>query len=459
MTATAKAPKQKKKEQPQLRGLPAYLPPGRRCVVVSGARTPFTRAFNELIDYDSIALGVHAVRGLIERTGIDPHVIDEVVWGGVVLKGSAPNVAREIVLDANLPRDIPGMTVTRACLSGLQAITHAAAMIERGDADVVIAGGSDSTSGAEAPMPPKLIKAMAKLTMGGGKVNAKSLFKALKSIGSLRNLLPTIPKIAERSTGRTMGQHADDMARKNGVTREDQDAFAIRSHERAYKAQESGRFADEICPITLPNGKVIDRDTLVRETIDPAKIAKLRPVFHNKGTVTAASASPLTDGGACVLLMSAERAEQLGFPVDVVLTRWTYSALDPFDELLLGPALAIPKLLAKVKTKLSEIDVVELHEAFAAQMLRVLQALKSKPFASERLRELEGQWEPQAIGDDKLNPHGGSLAIGHPFAATGARLIMTAANELRLANKRRALVSLCAAGAMGGAALLERADV
>jgi acetyl-CoA acyltransferase len=426
---------------------------GRRVVVVAGSRTPFTKAFFDQSELDTVELAKQAVSGLLARTQLDPTHIDEVVWGSVIFNGATPNTARELVLDLNLPRSIPGFTVTRACLSGLQAITHAAAAIERGDVDVVIAGGSDSVSNAEMPMPKKLVKALGKLQYSG-KITAGKILKAIRSIGSPKNLLPKPPAIAERSTGKTMGRHADEMAEANGISREAQDRFALRSHELAHQAIQGGRFDDEVTPVTLKSGKRIERDTLVRGSIDPEKVSRLRAVFRKGGTVTAASSSPLTDGGSAVLLMSEEKAKELGFPIEVILSEWTYTALDPFDQLLLGPAIAIPKLLEKAGLSVEDIDVFEIHEAFAAQVLSVLEALESKEFAKQRLGRED------AVGSipiDKVNPYGGSIALGHPFAATGGRLITTAANELREGTKQRALVTLCAAGAMGGAAILERA--
>ncbi|MDF1667142.1 MAG: thiolase family protein [Planctomycetota bacterium] len=422
----------------------------RRVVVVEGRRTPFTKAFSELRKLDTIELASAACKGLIEESKIDPREIDEVIWGSVIFKSSAPNTARELVLDLNLPPSIPGMTVTRACLSGLQAITHAAAVIERGDADVMIAGGSDSCSNAEVPLPTNLTLAMGKLTFGG-KLNTKKVLGALTELESPKDLLPSAPKIAERSTGRTMGQHADEMAEKNGVSREEQDAFAIASHKKAHQAWKSGRFDSEITSIDL-GGHKLSRDTLVRQTVDPAKLAKLRAVFRKEGTITAATSSPLTDGASAVLLMSEEKAKELGFKADVELVDWTYCALDPFDQLLIGPALAIPKLLEKHNLTLEDIDVFEIHEAFAAQVLSVLKALASDEFCKARFGRDKAWGE---IPEEKVNPHGGSVAIGHPFAATGGRLVTTAANELRRTGKKRAIVTLCAGGAMGGAALLE----
>lgn len=425
----------------------------RRAVIVSGVRTPFTKAFSELASLDSIDLGVAACRALLDKTPIDVQLVDEINWGSVVVKTAAPNLAREIVLDLNLPSHIPGVTLTRACLSGLQAVTHAAANIERGDHEVVIAGGSDSTSNAEMPMPAGLVKALGKLSFGG-KLTTGKVMRALAEIKTASDILPSAPKIAERSTGRTMGQHADQMARINEVSRAAQDQYALESHAKAYAAQQSGILSEEIGAVSVA-GRKLDRDTLIRASVNPKKLASLKPVFDKQGTVTAASSSPLTDGASAVLLMSQSKAKELGLPADVALVDWTYTALDPFEQLLLGPAFAIPKLLDKQGLGIDDIDVFEIHEAFAAQVLSVLKALASEDFCRQRLGRDTAFGE---IPADKINPYGGSIALGHPFAATGGRLITTAANELRRRGQRRAVVTLCAAGAMGGAALLERLD-
>ncbi|GIW72813.1 MAG: putative acetyl-CoA C-acyltransferase (thiolase) [Planctomycetota bacterium] len=428
---------------------------GRRVVVVGGVRTPFARAFGELAELDTIRLGASVVRGLLERLQLDPRWIEEVFWGSTIFRSDAPNTGREVVLEANLPRSVPGVTVSRACLSGLQAISSAAAAIERGERELVIAGGSDSVSQAEVPLPRRLVRAVGQLAMGRERWSWRGLRQALRTLGSPAALLPERPRIAERTTGLSMGQHADDMARRAGIGRAEQDRFAMRSHQRAHAAWVAGRMAEEVVPVRLEDGTVLERDTQVRARLEPEKIASLPPVFRPGGTVTAANASPLSDGAAAVVLASAERARALGLRADVVLRGWRYDALDPFDELLLGPALSIPRLLDAFGLGLAEVDLFELHEAFAAQVLRVLQALGEERFARERLgRE-------RAVGpipDERLNVHGGSIALGHPFAATGVRLVLTAAIELRRRAARRAVVALCAGGGMGGAALLERMD-
>lgn len=426
----------------------------RRVVIVGGVRTPFVKAFGQLIKVDTIGLGVAAVGALLERTAIARKEIDSLVWGGVILPGTAPNVGREIALDLRLPASVEAMTVTRACASGLQAITTAAAAIERGDCDVAVAGGSDSTSNAEIKLPQKVVHAMAPLAFG--KATPADYLGVLAQLWPIQEILPTRPKIAERSTGEVMGEAADKMARRNEISREAQDRFALASHQRAAAAIASGRFAEEVAPVTA-NGGVVHNDNLVRADTSLEKLAKLKPVFEreeNGGTVTAGNSSPLTDGAAAVLLMTEEKAKALGLTPRAALKSWAYVGVDPADQLLLGPALAMPKALERAGLELAQIDFVDLHEAFAAQVLSVVKCLGSRAFAQGRLGR------DQAVGEidpARLNVHGGSIALGHPFGATGARIVTTMANELHRTGKQTALIGICAAGGLGAAAVLERA--
>jgi acetyl-CoA acyltransferase len=423
----------------------------RRAVVVGGVRTPFVKAFGPLMKVDTIGLGVSAVGALLERTGIARKELDAIIWGGVILPGAAPNVAREIALDLRLPASVEGMTVTRACASGLQAITTAAAAIERGDSDVVIAGGSDSTSNAEIKLPQKVVHAMAPLAFG--KATPADYVGMLSQMWPIQEILPTKPKIAERTTGQVMGEAADDMGKRNEISRAAQDEFAVRSHHRAAAAIAAGRFDDEVAPIDVPGGGRVHADGLVRADTSVEKLAKLRPVFHADGAVTAGNASPLTDGAAAVLLMSEDKARALGFKPLAALRSWAYVGVDPADQLLMGPALAMPKALERAGLSLGEVDLVDMHEAFAAQVLSVLKMLGSKSFAQSRLGR------DQAVGEvdpAKLNIHGGSIALGHPFGATGARMVTTMANELARSGKETAVLGICAAGGLGASAVLER---
>lgn len=427
--------------------------PDRRAVVIGGVRTPFAKAFAELMRLDTIALGTVAVRGLLERFPVSKREIDALVWGSVIFPSHAPNVGREIVLDAQLGAAVEAMTVTRACTSGLQAITLAAASIERGEADVVIAGGSDSTSNAEVKLPQKLVHAAAPLVFG--KPSPSAMLGVLSQLVPFSELLPRAPKIAERTTGKTMGEAAEDMARRNEISRQAQDEFAARSHERAARAIAAGRFASELTAVADAQGGPLTADTLVRPDSNVEKLARLKPVFAEDGTLTAGNSSPLTDGAAAVLLMSEGKARALGFQPLARIRSWAYAGVDPADQLLIGPALAMPRALERAGYQLADIDLVDMHEAFAAQVLCVLRALDSDVFARSRLGrdKAVGQVDPQ-----RLNVHGGSIALGHPFAATGARMTTTMANELAATGRRTALLGICAAGGLAAAAVLENAS-
>ncbi len=427
---------------------------GRRAVIVGGVRTPFVKAFTDFTKLDTIALGVAAAAGLLKKTGLRHKDIEALIWGGVILPTTSPNLAREIALDLRLDPSAEGFTVTRACASGLQAITLAAAAIERGDNDVMIAGGSDSTSNASITLPPKVVHAVAPLALGG-KASPADYLGVLSQLMPISEILPRQPKIAERSTGEVMGESAERMAKRNEVSRQAQDEFAVRSHHRAAAAIAAGLFDDEIVPVQNPAGKWVHADGLVRADTSVEKLSKLRPVFAKDGTLTAGNSSALTDGAAAVLLMSEERAKSMGLKPLAAITSWSYVAVDPADQLLMGPAIAMPKALERAGLALKDIDVVDMHEAFAAQVLSVLKALASTPFARARLGKDTAVGE---IDPEKLNVHGGSLALGHPFGATGARMVTTMANELARTGKRTALLGLCAAGGLGAAAVLERVD-
>jgi len=425
----------------------------RKAVVVRGVRTPFVRAFGKLLKVDTIGLGVSAVGSLLEKTELDPKEIDGIVWGGVILPGLAPNVGREISLDLRLPYAIEAHTVTRACASGLQAITDAVSAIERGDADVMIAGGSDSTSNAEIKLPQKIVHALAPLAFG--KATPGDVLGVMSQLVPISEILPKMPKIAERTTGQVMGEAAEEMARRNEIPREAQDELAVRSHHLAAAAVRSGRFDDEVAPVITARGESVGADDLIRADTSVEKLAKLRPVFAKDGTLTAGNSSPLTDGAAAVLLMSEDKARALGYEPLAAFRSWSYIGVDPSDQLLMGPALAMPRALERAGMTFADVGLVDMHEAFAAQVLSIVKMLGSRAFARERLGRDEAVGE---VDMERLNVHGGSVALGHPFGATGARMVTTMANELALGEHETALLAICAAGGLGAAAVLERAS-
>ncbi|WP_067659684.1 acetyl-CoA C-acyltransferase [Nocardia harenae] len=423
----------------------------RRAVVVAGARTPFVRAFTDFTRLDSIALADAAVGGLLERTGLDKQLVQAIVWGGVILPSAAPNIAREVALDLGLDPGCEGHTVTRACASGLQAVTTAAAAIERGEYDVMIAGGSDSTSNAEIKLPQHVVHAAAPIALGKPKL--QDYLAAVRQLAPFTDILPTRPRIAERTTGEVMGESAEKMARIHGIGRAAQDEFAVRSHQRAAAAIASGRFDAEVVPVPTPDGRTVRRDGLVRGDTSVEKLAKLKPVFAADGTVTAGNASPLTDGASAVLLMSEEKARALGLTPLAAFRSWSYVSVDPADQVLIGPAISMPRALDKAGLGLADIDLVDIHEAFAAQTLSVLAALGSDEWAKTRLDRAHAVGE---VDPAKVNVHGGSVSLGHPFGATGARMVTTMANELARTGAETALLGICAAGGIGASAVLER---
>ncbi|MDH3199376.1 MAG: acetyl-CoA C-acyltransferase [Myxococcales bacterium] len=421
-----------------------------RAVIVGGVRTPFVKAFGQFLKLDSIDLADAAVKALLDRTEIPHEDIDSIVWGGVIFPSLAPNIAREVALDLRLPPGVEGMTCTRACATGLQAVTLAAAAIERGEADVIIAGGSDSTSSAPLNLPQKAVHALAPLAFGKA-ASPSDYLQVLAQMMPITDILPKMPKIAERTTGQVMGESAEEMARRNEITREAQDHFAARSHHRAAAAISSGRFDDEITSVEASDGAVYT-DNIVRGDTSFEKLSKLRPVFASDGTVTAGNASPLTDGAAAVLVMSETKARALGYKPLAAIRSWAYVGVDPADQLLIGPALAMPKALDRAGMQLKDASFVDMHEAFAAQVLSVTKALASKGFAEGRLGKSKAVGE---VDEDTFNIHGGSISIGHPFAATGARMVTTMANELARTGQETALLGICAAGGLGAAAVLE----
>jgi acetyl-CoA acyltransferase len=422
-----------------------------RAVIVGGVRTPFLRAFGKFTKMDTIALSEAAVRALLDQTGEAKDDIGGVIWGGVILPSGAPNVGREIVLDVGMSHAVEASTVTRACTSGLVSLTQAAAAIERGEVDVVIAGGSDSTSNAEVKMPQSFVHKTAPVLMSP-KSGVMDYFGLLTQISVRKDLIPQRPAIRERTTGELMGEAADRMAKYWGVTREEQDAFAVQSHHRAAEAENNGRFDSEICTVKTPDGSEVSKDNLIRPDTSVEKLAKLKPAFTEDGSLTAGNSSALTDGAAAVLLMSEEKAKALGFTPLAAFRSWSYDAVDPSDQLLIGPAISMPRALDRAGMSLQDIDLVDIHEAFAAQVLCVLRAMDSEEFAKTHL---ESGKAPGSLSPEDINVHGGSVALGHPFGATGARMVITMANELKQSGKGTALLGICAAGGQSAGVVLE----
>ena len=425
---------------------------GRRVAIVDGLRTPFVKSGKEFKDVSTLQLGSAVVTELLQRSGLDGDQIDQVVYGTVVHDVAAPNIAREIVLACNLPQTVDAYSVTRACATSSQSFVDGAKAILLGDADIVITGGADSLSKPPITYSDRFVDILMDANAAKDVTSKVKAFSALRP----RDLAPRPPAIAERATGITMGDSAEIMAKENGITRQAQDEFALRSHQHAVEAWEKGIYDDEVMPFHIgPDyGVTVDRDTIPRADTSLEKLAKLKPVFDRKyGTVTAGNSSPLTDGASALLLMDEKVATRLGFVPKAFLRSWAFTALDPNWQLLMGPSFATPIALDKAGLTLEDIDVIDMHEAFAAQVLSNTQAFASVDWARKHLGR------DQAIGeipDEKFNLYGGSVSIGHPFAATGARQILTMANELQRRDAGTALITQCAAGGLGAALVLER---
>ena len=426
--------------------------PGRRVAIVAGLRTPFVKSGTSFKDLTALDLGRMVVSELLSRTELPVKSVDQVVFGAVIPSIQAPNLAREIALLTNLPHAVDAYSVSRACATSMQTMTNAADSIALGEADVVIAGGAEALS----DVPIAYSRPVAQAVVAASK--GKSLVDKIRAFSDVaaKDLLPVPPAIAEYSTGLSMGESAEKMAKENGISREAQDAWAHRSHSLAAKAWADGAFAKEVMRVLVPPKyeAAISEDNTVRKDSQLDAYAKLKPVFDRKyGTITAGNSSPLTDGAAALILMSEERAQELGMKPLGFLRAYSYAGVDPAWQLLQGPAFAVPKVLKRAGMALADIDLFEIHEAFAAQVLSNLQAWGSKKFADEHLG---GAAPIGEVPESKINPNGGSISLGHPFGATGARLIHQTLRELARSGKGTALISICAAGGLAGACILER---
>jgi acetyl-CoA acetyltransferase family protein len=422
----------------------------KKVVFIDGVRTPFLKSGTDYMDLMSYQLGQFAIKGLLDKTGIDPNEIDRVILGNVISNVKTENVAREAAVTAGVPIKVPANTVKQACISANQAISNAMDAIQLGRADVIISGGTECTSDT----PIGYTKEMRKKLFMAQKLSTPMEY--LKFATTLRpnDFLPDKPAVAEYITGRTMGNDCEILAQKFGVTREEQDILATASHQNAAKAFENGNLDDIISVQLPPKFGPINKDNGVRGDSTVEKMAKLKPAFDKYvGTITAANASFLTDGASAVLLASEEKALALGLKPKAELVDYIFTAGDLFEELLLGPAYSIAALLKKNNLTIADIDVWEIHEAFAGQVLANLKALESEEWSKKN-----AGYE-NAVGSiprDKINTWGGSLSIGHPFGATGGRLLTMAANRLQKEGGKYAILAACAAGAHGTAMLIKK---
>jgi acetyl-CoA acyltransferase len=424
----------------------------RRVAILAGCRTPFARSGTVYRDLTALDLAKACVQELVERTEVDPSKVDSVVMGQVVPSVKAPNLGREAALRAGLPKSVPAHTVNRACASANQAIADVTTSILRGHAEMGIAGGAESLS----DVPILHSRRMAQILIEAQK--ARTLGARLAALAKIRprDLVPDAPAIAEPSTGLTMGQSAEKMAKENGISRQEQDEIALASHRKGWAATEDGRLPAEKCAVHVaPRYETtVTADNLLRQDTSLEALGNLKPVFDRRyGTVTAGNSSPLTDGAAAVLLASEEKAKAEGYEPLAYVKEWAVAAVDPGGQLLMGPGLAVPKALERAGLQLGDMDLIEMHEAFAAQVASNIQALESEAWAKEKL----GRSTPVGKVDrDRLNVCGGSIALGHPFGATGARITTTLAHEMKRTDAKFGLISVCAQGGMGFAMILER---
>lgn len=423
-----------------------------RVAIVAGLRSPFARAGSQFRDLDAVQLGAAVVSELLARADLDPQVIDQCVFGQTIMKPEAPFIAREIVLATGMSPHTDAYSLTRACATSFQTVASAANSITVGEAEVVVAGGVDSTSAVRIPLSVKCSAILRDASF------AKSPLERIRALSRLRprDLIPSQPSITEYSTGRSMGESAEAMAKRWGITREEQDDIAHASHQKAANAWRDGKLRDEVMTVFVDeNGKAVavGEDNLVRRKSVRENYSKLKPVFDRQyGTVTAGNASALTDGAAALILMSESRAKALGYQPLAYLKSFAFAARSPKKDLLMGPVLAAPVALDRAGLTLQDMDLVDMHEAFAAQIACNVKGFKSRDYLEQHTgrRKALGEIDPE-----RLNVLGGSLSYGHPFGATGARMITQTSNELRRRGGGLALMTACAAGGIGAAMVIE----
>jgi acetyl-CoA acyltransferase len=423
---------------------------GDRIAIVRGLRTPFAKQATEFHGVSALELGKLVVNELLIRSALDPKLIDQVVYGQVVQMPEAPNIAREIVLGTGMNVRTDAYSVTRACATSFQSVVNVAESMMAGITNIGIAGGADSSS----VLPIGVSKALARALVDVNKAKTFGQKLAIFRRLGFKDLLPVPPAVAEYSTGLSMGDTAEQMAKTHQISRADQDALAHRSHTLAAKAWKDGLMKDEVMAAHVePYNKFLEMDNNIRLESKLDSYAKLKPVFDRTyGSVTAANATPLTDGASAVLMMPESQAKALGYEVLGYIRSYAFAAIDVWDDMLMGPSYATPIALDRAGMNLKDLTLIEMHEAFAAQTLANMKMFASKKFAQEKLGRTEAIGE---IDMDRFNVLGGSLAYGHPFAATGTRLITQTLNELKRRGGGIGLTTACAAGGLGAAMIVE----
>ncbi|WP_339899826.1 acetyl-CoA C-acyltransferase FadI [Paraglaciecola polaris] len=423
---------------------------GERIAIVAGLRTPFAKMATNFHGVPAVDLGKMVVNEMLVKHNVDPLLIEQLVYGQVVQMPEAPNIAREIVLGTGMSVHTDAYSVSRACATSFQSTVNIAESMMLGNISVGIAGGADSTSVSPIGVSKNLARALTDLQ------KTKTLgqkWSVLKKLG-LKDLLPVPPAVAEYSTGLSMGQTAEQMAKSHNISRVDQDKLAHRSHSLAAQSWNEGKLANEVMTAyPAPYKGAFEKDNNVRFDSTLEGYAKLRPVFDKKhGTVTAANATPLTDGASAVLMMTESRAKALGYKPLGYIKSYAFAAIDVWEDMLMGPSYATPMALDRAGMTLNDLTLIEMHEAFAAQTLANIKMFASDKFAQNKLGRSKATGE---IDMNKFNVMGSSLAYGHPFAATGTRMITQMLNELNRRGGGTGLLTACAAGGLAAAMIVE----
>ncbi len=423
---------------------------GDRIAIVTGLRTPFAKMATNFNGIPAVDLGKMVVNEMLVRNNLDPKLVEQLVYGQVVQMPEAPNIAREIVLGTGMNVATDAYSVSRACATSFQSTVSIAESMLAGNIQVGVAGGADSTSVSPIGVSKNLARALVDLQ------KTKTLgqkWQVLKKLG-LKDLLPVPPAVAEYSTGLSMGQTAEQMAKTHQISRQAQDELAHRSHTLAAKSWTDGKLANEVMvAYPEPFKAALEQDNNVRFDSKLEGYAKLRPVFDRKhGSVTAANATPLTDGASAILMMTESRAKALGYTPLGYIKSYAWAAIDVWEDMLMGPSYATPLALERAGMTLNDLTLIEMHEAFAAQTLANLKMFASAKFAKEKLGRDKATGE---VDMDKFNVMGSSLAYGHPFAATGTRMITQMLNELKRRGGGTGLLTACAAGGLAAAMIVE----
>lgn len=423
---------------------------GDRIAIVAGLRTPFAKMATYFHGVPAVDLGKMVVNELLIRHGVAAELVDQVVYGQVVQMPEAPNIAREIVLGTGMSVHTDAYSVSRACATSFQSTVNIAESMMAGTVEIGVAGGADSTSVSPIGVSKKLARALVDLQKTKTMGQKWSVIKRL----SLKDLLPVPPAVAEYSTGLSMGQTAEQMAKSHGISRQAQDELAHRSHSNAAESWNAGKLSEEVMiAYAEPFKGALEKDNNVRFDSKIEGYAKLRPVFDKKhGSVTAANATPLTDGASAVLMMTESKAKALGYKPLGYIKSYAFAAIDVWQDMLMGPSYATPIALDRAGMVLNDITLIEMHEAFAAQTLANVKMFASDKFAKEKLNRSKATGE---IDMDKFNVMGSSIAYGHPFAATGTRMITQMLNELNRRGGGTGLLTACAAGGLGAAMIVE----